>query len=123
MLLSFAILDADDFVRRCQKVYFPVDGYSSADFIIVHATLKCFLRNTVDSDLQHLGLSQSTAQATLSLCQKNIETAVERLSIILQPCLDNIQALMLGVSCTLKSIGHLTRTLISPTGACDTGRV
>lgn len=99
MMLSFAILDADDFVRRCQKIYFPVDGYSSADFIIVHATLKCFLRNTSDSDLQYLGLSRSAAQATLILCQKNIDAAAERLSIFLQPCMDNIQALMLGVSC------------------------
>ncbi|KAG6993754.1 hypothetical protein G7Y79_00051g086740 [Physcia stellaris] len=102
LLLSFAILDVDDFIRRCQKVYFPVDGYSSADFIIVHATLKCFFQNTLDTDLQKLGLSRSAAQATLNLCQKNIETAVERLSIILQPCLDNIQALMLGAHVTLE---------------------
>lgn len=97
MMLSFAILDADDFVRRCQKVYFPVDGYSSADFIIVHAVLKCFLRNASDSDLQYLGSSRSAAQSTLHLCQRNVDAALERLGVFLQPCMDNIQALMLCV--------------------------
>ncbi len=123
MMLSFAILNADDFVRKCQNIYFPIDGYSSADFIIMHATLICFLRNTSDSDLQYLGLSRSAALATLTLCQKNIDAAAERLSVFLQPCIDNIQALMLAVSCIWKPVSHLTRTLISPTGARDIRRI
>lgn len=97
-LLSFALIDHDMLVEKCQKVYFPIDGYSIADFVIVHAALSSIIRVSSEPELRQLGMSRPEAQETVSLCQRNVRVALEQSSIFLQPCMDNIVALLHGVS-------------------------
>ena len=91
-------MDVDILVEKCQKVYFPVEGYSSADFITVHAALLTIVRTSSEPEFRQLGLSPQEVQEITSLCQRNIRVALEKTSLFLQPCLDNIVALAHGVS-------------------------
>ena len=97
LTLSFAMFDLDLFVEKCQRVYFPIDGYSSADFITVHAALSAIIKSSSQSGYSQLGISRSEAQDTISLCRRNVMAALEQSSIFLQPCMDNIAALVYGV--------------------------
>lgn len=85
-------------IEKSQKLYFPIDGYSIADFIILHAALLFIIRHSDGYELGQLGLSPPDAQETISLSQKNIRTALEQLNPFLHPCMDNIAALVLCVS-------------------------
>lgn len=98
LFLSSAMIDLDNLVEKSWKVYFPIGGYSSADFITVHAALLSIIRGASESDLRQLHMSTSDARERISLCQRNIGIALEQSSLFLQPCMDNIVALMLGVS-------------------------
>ena len=96
-MLSIALYDLDVLVEKCQKVYFPIDGYSIADFITVHAALLTIIRNSSEHEFRQLDLSVKEVQETNILCQKNINAALERTNLFMQPCMDNIVALIQGV--------------------------
>ena len=121
-MLSFALYDLDVLVEKCQKVYFPIDGYSVADFITIHAALLTIIRNSSEPEFRQLDLSPEEVHETNILCQKNIRAALERTHLFLQPCMDNIVALIHGV-------GHLTPSPISGAnvqrdpGASDISRI
>ena len=97
-MLSFALVDVEVLVEKCQKVYFPVDGYSSADFITIHAALLTIVRTSSEPEFRQLGLTPKEVQEITSMCQRNVRVALERTNLFLQPCLDNIAALAHGVS-------------------------
>ena len=97
-MLSFALYDLDVLVEKCRKVYFPIDGYSIADFITVHAALLSVIRSSSKSEFCQLELSAVEVQETTILCRKNIKVALEQTNLFMQPCMDNIVALIHGVS-------------------------
>ena len=112
-------MDVDVLVEKCQKVYFPVDGYSSADFITVHAALLTIVRTSSEPEFRQLELTPKEVQETISLCQRNVGIALEQTSLFLHPCLDNIVALAHGVSpCSRSKSIHSHCT-----GPGDTGRI
>lgn len=104
LLLCFSLSNVDILVEKCQKVYFPIDGYSKADFITVHAVLVFIIRASSESDFLQLGISPSEARETIKLCQRNVRTALEQSSLFLEPCIDNILALVHGVSPSLERV-------------------
>ena len=91
-------MDVETFTEQCQKVYFPVDGYSMADFVSMHAALLIVVRNMTDYDFQQLKMKSQDIVATIILCQNNITSALEQLNLFLHPCTENIKALIMGVS-------------------------
>ena len=98
MMLIFSMTDVDVWVEVCQKVYFPIDGYSTADFITLHAVLSAIIRYSSEPEFCELRLSRLEAQETIRLCHKNVKAALEQSNFFLQPCADNIAALLHGVS-------------------------
>ena len=94
------------------KVYFDSD-YSDTDFIIVNAALHCesiyclfvetfaltrLLDLASDTDTRGAGVEENDEQSTLrSMCQKNVEIALSKLTLYIQPSYDMTLALVLGV--------------------------
>ncbi|KGO44534.1 Transcription factor, fungi [Penicillium expansum] len=79
----------------CLKVYFAPD-YSDIDFIIVNVAL-LFLAS--DPDIRNTNVEESGAQMSLgSMCQKNIEIALSKLTLYIQPSYGMTLALGLGVT-------------------------
>ncbi|KAJ6156402.1 hypothetical protein N7497_005287 [Penicillium chrysogenum] len=79
----------------CLKVYFDSD-YSDTDFIIVNAALH-YLAS--DTDTWGAGVEENDEQSTLrSMCQKNVEIALSKLTLYIQPSYDMTLALVLGVT-------------------------
>ncbi|KAJ5245222.1 hypothetical protein N7489_005318 [Penicillium chrysogenum] len=79
----------------CLKVYFDSD-YSDTDFIIVNAALH-YLAS--DTDTRGAGVEENDEQSTLrSMCQKNVEIALSKLTLYIQPSYDMTLALVLGVT-------------------------
>ncbi|CAG8000497.1 unnamed protein product [Penicillium nalgiovense] len=92
--LSF-LLSPRSLSDLCLKVYFDSD-YSDTDFIIVNAALH-YLAS--DTDTRRTGVEESDEQNTLGLmCQKNVEIALSKLTLYIQPSYDMTLALVLGVT-------------------------
>ncbi|CAG8341143.1 unnamed protein product [Penicillium salamii] len=79
----------------CLKVYFTSD-YSDADFIIVNAALH-FLAS--ETDVRRTGFEEMTESDSLSsICQRNLEIALSKLTLYIQPSYEMTLALTLGVT-------------------------
>ncbi|KAJ5518090.1 hypothetical protein N7453_000512, partial [Penicillium expansum] len=92
--LSF-LLSPRSLSDLCLNVYFAPD-YSDIDFIIVNAAL-LFLAS--DPDIRNTNVEKSGVQMSLgSMCQKNIEIALSKLTLYIQPSYGMTLALGLGVT-------------------------
>ncbi|KAJ5325180.1 uncharacterized protein N7506_008282 [Penicillium brevicompactum] len=92
--LSF-LLKARSLSDLCLKVYFTSD-YSDAEFIIVNAALHFMASET---DIRRTSYQESTEPDSLSsMCQRNLEIALSKLTLYVQPSYDMTLALTLGVS-------------------------
>lgn len=86
----------DEFTDKCQKVYFSIEDFSDATYILVNAGLYyIFLEQAFD--VEDLPLKQQY-QNFQRLCQVNLETGLSRLPLFLPGRAESIQALLLGVS-------------------------
>ena len=85
-----------DFPGLCRLVYFPADDFTHAQFLIVSVGLyNLFMERaalTPDDALRDEFSSYGR------LCQANLETALATLPLFLSPKVENVQALLLGVS-------------------------
>ncbi|CAG8893549.1 unnamed protein product [Penicillium egyptiacum] len=91
--LSF-LLSPRNLSDICLKVYFDSD-FSDTDFIIVNAALHHLASGT---DIRRTGVEYNDEQNTLgSMCQKNVEIALSKLTLYIQPSYDMTLALVLGV--------------------------
>lgn len=78
-------------------VYFPTDDFTQAQFTIVNLGLyNLFMERAVLTAEDALREEYLTYART---CQANIETSLATLPLFLSPRVENVQALILGVSC------------------------
>lgn len=94
--IACPFMTIDEFTDKCQKVYFSIEDFSDATYILVNAGLYyIFIEQAFGAD--DLPLKQQY-QSFQRLCQINLETALSRLPLFLPGRAESIQALLLGVS-------------------------
>ncbi len=91
-------MDGGWFRNICQRVYFPVSGYSMADFIITNGGLCGILGMASTSQLREFGIDSETGDKVVAMCTKNVSITIANMSIFLAPTFSNIEALLFGVS-------------------------
>ncbi|KAH8674512.1 hypothetical protein BGZ60DRAFT_429510 [Tricladium varicosporioides] len=88
----------DSFVEICQKIYFPIDGYSRSEFMIFSYGSAFLLENVNMQTLVDYGIKIGEMEECLALCKQNQMVILEHMGLFLEPCLNNIQTLLLGSS-------------------------
>lgn len=90
-----------DITTLCRAVYFPTEDVSDATFAVVSALLyNLFLeQHSLSSD----PAVREEYNRHFQLCRANLETTLANLPMLLSAKIDNVQALLLGVSTTAKS--------------------
>ena len=88
------ILSANRFKETCQRVYFPVSGYSLGDFIVVNGGMMCILQNASESDLKLFDIDPSSVAESIAMCEDNVMSAIEKLSPLFEQSVSNLEALL-----------------------------
>lgn len=86
----------ENFAEACRRVYFALDDFSQATFIIVNAGLYYLFQEkavTADSDA---AIAEYTGY--YELCRDNLETGLANLKFFLGASMETIEALLLGAS-------------------------
>lgn len=86
----------ENFAEACRRVYFALDDFSQATFIIVNAGLYYLFQEksvTAESDA---AVAEYTAY--YELCRDNLETGLANLKFFLGASMETIEALLLGAS-------------------------
>lgn len=85
----------DRFIEKCREVYFAIEDYSDATFIVVNAGLyNVFIEWSFTSkDLAE----REEYREYLNLCRNNLETALGNLDLLMPAKPESIEALALGV--------------------------
>lgn len=86
----------ENFAEACRRVYFALDDFSQATFIIVNAGLYYLFQEksvTADSDA---AVAEYTGY--YELCRDNLETGLANLKFFLGASMETIEALLLGAS-------------------------
>lgn len=88
-------ITVDKFVQKCREVYFAVDDYSDATFIVVNACLyNVFIEWTFTSNEP---AEREEYKKHINLCRNNLETALANMSLLMPARDEYIEALTLGV--------------------------
>lgn len=83
----------------CRLVFFSVDDYPASTAIIVFGNLYLLFQEfswRVTDELERVDYRQCA-----ELCRSNFEICISNLDILLPATLENVEALLLGVSCFL----------------------
>ena len=102
------MIGINDFTAKCQKVYFPIEGYSRADWVIVNGCLMYFMGTLTPAKMVQFEISSEEVPMWMEICKGNTIKTIEQLGLFLEPSLDNIAALLLGVRSILQSTGQAT---------------
>lgn len=94
---SASLYDLSRYKEACQRVYFPLDGYTLSDFIIVNGGLFDICNETPEADLKAFDISTKEATDMAAMCESNVSAAIARMGLFIEPSLDNIQCLIAGV--------------------------
>lgn len=91
-----ALVGVTDFSNMCRAVYFPTEDVSEATFAVVNALLYTLFME------QHAVATDEARReeyyAHFELCRENLETTLAVMPMLLSARIDNVQALLLGVS-------------------------
>ena len=96
--------DASRFKALCQKVYFPVDGYSLSDYIVVNGVLFFLLQVAKTDRLLACGIDPAAATEAITTCENNVNSTIEKLSPFREPTIFSVEAVSIGVSILVCSI-------------------
>lgn len=91
----FPFISVDKFIEKCKEVYFAIEDYSDATFIVVNGGLyNTFIEWSFAAKDRE---SREEGQKYLSLCRNNLETALANLNLLMPARAESIEALALGV--------------------------
>lgn len=91
----FPFITVEKFVQKCRDVYFAVDDFSDATFIMVNACLyNVFIEWTFTASDP---TEREDCQKHINLCRNNLEIALANLSLLMPARDEYIEALALGV--------------------------
>lgn len=87
--------------KLCQKSYFPSEPLPSGSITLMYAVLYYVVREYLLCDSRELaGILGGWDLATfLPVCQQKFESGLESYETFTVPTLENLQVLLLGVSC------------------------
>lgn len=85
-----------DFSDLCRTVYFPTEDFSDATFAVVNTMLyNLFVEQ---HSLAKEAAVREEYNSYVAICKANLETTLANLPLFLSPKVENVQALLLGVS-------------------------
>lgn len=92
------MIEMPQFKTICQKVYFPLTGYTVSDFVIVNGGLLSILSRATNAELKSCGIEPKDAVDAFALCERNVMAVIDNLGLFVEATLANIRILLLGVS-------------------------
>lgn len=94
--IIYAFTDIDRFTDRCRRIYFATEDPSEGSFIIVNAGLaSLYFEATVNAQDP---AERARYDACRAMCTRNLETALAQLNLMMPATIENIEALLMGVS-------------------------
>lgn len=96
--------DAHSFADLCQKIYFPADDYSLASWVIVNCGLFYLFRDSDQSQRKAMELDTTQINQYSTLCDSNITAAVQRMRLLIEPTVENMEALVLAGSVCMEQV-------------------
>ncbi|KAL9107875.1 MAG: hypothetical protein Q9227_007293 [Pyrenula ochraceoflavens] len=94
--LSMTMIDIAQFKEACRKIYFPVEGYSSSEFIIACGGLYYLLRDAHASELNAYDIEVEEAAQAAVTCEENISRIIGQFTPFLEPSVNSISALRMA---------------------------
>lgn len=88
----------EELTAKCQRVYFPVNGYTWSDFVIVNAGIAHLLKDPTWTQLQAFDIGHDEAAEAIKQCEGNVDIVVRDLNFFIEPKIENIEALLVSVS-------------------------
>ncbi|KAH8587449.1 hypothetical protein B0O99DRAFT_678074 [Bisporella sp. PMI_857] len=114
LFLCTPMADIDRFKEICQRVYFPVEGYSIADFIVANCGLLGVLQSASQESFELCNVDPTSIPEAISMCQQNITSTLTKLTPFLEPSIFNIEALLFATYVAItRPDHHLAWRLIS----------
>ncbi|KAF7163269.1 hypothetical protein CNMCM5623_008290 [Aspergillus felis] len=90
----FPFLSVDDFIQKCREVYFATEDYSDTTFMVANFGLyHIFLEYSFLAESPQI---RDDYQKYILLCQKNFETVLADLTLLMPARPESIEALTLG---------------------------
>lgn len=86
----------ENFADACQQVYFALEDFSHATFIIVNTGLYYLFQEK--AVMAESDAAVREYRSYYELCRSNLETGLANLKFFLAPNMENIEALLLGAS-------------------------
>lgn len=85
----------ENFAEACRQVYFALEDFSQATFIIVNAGLYYLFQEKAVTAETDAAVHEYTSY--YELCRGNVETGLANLNLFMAASMENIEALLLGV--------------------------
>lgn len=101
IFLAYALRDHHLFEKLCQKVYFPTEAVSLGTVTTMHGLLLYLLRELMHDSTSSLP-KEPEFEENYKLCESNFVQGLETFEVATTPSSDNVKALLLGVSSTVK---------------------
>ena len=92
-------LDLPTVIGYCQKVFFAIEPYSIAAFVIVNTSLLFLLRGLTDQAKLEVQICRADWIHYLEVLPQNVDFAVRKLPLVAAHSMENITALHLAVWC------------------------
>lgn len=96
LTLARPFLIIENFIDYCQRAYFATNEITLEIFIIVNAGLFYLFQES--AILGECPADDAEFRSYRKLCQDNLETALSSLNLLVPVGIENIEALLLGVS-------------------------
>ncbi len=92
----YAFTDIERFTDRCRRIYFATEDPSEGAFIIVNVGLaSLYFEAAVNASDP---TERARYEACRAMCARNLETALAQLNLMMPATMENIEALLMGVS-------------------------
>ena len=91
------------FSELCQRIYFPADDFSIAQWVIVNCGLFYLFRDSDKKQREAMQLSEEDIDQHSRLCDTNVSAAVQRMRLLLEPSIENMEALVLAANVCMET--------------------
>ncbi|KAI0839490.1 fungal-specific transcription factor domain-containing protein [Hypoxylon sp. FL0890] len=96
LAVLYCFIDVERFTDQCRRVYFNTDDITDARFILVISGLAyVFLEAGLGAKDPE---EKALYDAYYAMCQKNLETVLSQLNLLMPATLENIEALLMAAS-------------------------
>lgn len=101
LAVLYCFIDVEHFTDQCRRVYFNTEDITDATFILVNSGLAyVFFEVKLSAKTPE---EKAEADRYFNMCQKNLDTVLSHLNLLMPATLENIEALLMAVSLLLLS--------------------